>query len=321
MRINASFGTKPTVRCRKGFMSSARARDRGCRDIAARALALGILGLGPLSLGCSAYRPAPTTPAAAVNRIDPREPHQSASIRRPFELSTGEDYVVRIVAPGTSCSGTLIAEQIVLTAHHCVALRNGAGKILPADLAPERLTVELGSGHFPWAEVPVRAIVAPTCGFAAGQGDIALLILERKLHGALTLAPALDVEPTRNADIAHLGFGRCALSEDGIYLKRRLASRIDLVGKTYFRALAPLCPGDSGGPVVDQRSGALIGVVSAGAMDGDEQTPDRIEFARLDPFRSLFSNVERVLQGIPMSELPPVDCPAPEALPARPPSK
>jgi hypothetical protein len=232
-------------------------------------------------------------------------------------LSSDEDFVVRVVAPSTSCSGTLISEQVVLTAHHCVALRNGAGKILPADLDPERLSVEVGSGHFPWAEVPVKAIVAPTCGFAAGQGDIALLILERPLRGARTLEPALDTEPVRDAEIAHLGFGRCALSEDGIYLKRRPLSRIDLVGKTYFRATAPLCPGDSGGPVLARATGALIGVVSAGAMDGDEGTPDRIEFARLDPFRSLFSNVERALLGVPMSELPPVDCPALEALPSR----
>jgi V8-like Glu-specific endopeptidase len=227
-----------------------------------------------------------------------------------LQVERDDDYVVRIVTPTISCTGTLIAEQLVLTAHHCVALRNGAGRILPADLAPQRLTVEFGSGHFPWAEVKVKAIIAPSCGYAAGAGDLAILVLQRPMRGVATLPPSLDREPKLGDRVAHVGFGRCALSEDGIYLKHRAPGQVDLVSRTGFRTNVPLCPGDSGGPVLDRQSGALAGVVSAGAMDGDEHTPDRVEFARLDPFRGLFANAERVAAGFALSELPPIDCPS-----------
>lgn len=266
------------------------------------------------STGTSAV--APAVPAAALDK----------KLRQPIgkgrlTLSGDEDFVVRIVAPATTCSGTLIAENLVLTAHHCVSLRDGKGRMLSADLDPERLTVELGSGHFPWAELPVKAIVAPACGYEAGAGDLAILVLPKRLRGIRTVQPALDREPQTGDEVSHVGFGRCALSEDGIYLKHRAAGRVDLVSKTGFRVNVPLCPGDSGGPVMLHASRVLIGVVSAGAMDGSESTPDRVEFSRLDPFRSLFANAVRVAAGTPISELPPVDCPlaqpGAEAIPAK----
>jgi V8-like Glu-specific endopeptidase len=248
--------------------------------------------------------PVPTVPAAAGSMRARQAIGKSALV-----LGGEEDFVVRIVAPATTCSGTLIAEDRVLTAHHCVSVRDGKGRMLPADLDPEQLTVELGSGHFPWAELRVRAIVSPGCGHAAGTGDLAILILPKRLRGVRTIQPALDREPQTGDEVSHIGFGRCALSEDGIYLKHRAAGRVDLVTKMGFRGNVPLCPGDSGGPVLLHATDTLVGVVSAGAMDGDEATADRVEFSRIDQFRSLFANAARVAAGTPMSELPPVDCP------------
>lgn len=250
----------------------------------------------------------------AVERTPRREPaarlSQSPIGRHALQVASEEDYTVRIVAPGTSCSGALISDRLVLTAHHCVAVRDREGRIESRDMSPSLLSVELGSGHFPWAEVEVSAIVAPSCGYQAGAGDLALLVLARRMRGVQTITPNLDREPQLGDEVSHLGFGRCALSEDGIYLKRRASGTVDQVSGLGFRVNAPLCPGDSGGPVIDQKSGALIGVVSAGAMDGDERTPDRVQFARLDAFRGLFANASRLLAGTASSELPPVDCPA-----------
>lgn len=264
-----------------------------------------------VATGCASFRKfplgqssAPTVPAAAGFPRD-RQPNGKGRLA----IGGDEDFVVRIVAPATTCSGTLIAEDLVLTAHHCVSVRDGKGRMLPADLDPEQLTVEFGSGHFPWAELPVKAIVAPGCGYSAGVGDLAILVLPKRLRGIRTVHPSLDREPKLGDEISHIGFGRCALSDDGIYLKHRAAGRVDQVSKTGFRVNVPLCPGDSGGPVLLHASRILLGVVSAGAMDGSESTPDRVEFARLDPFRGLFANAARIAAGTPRSELPPVDCP------------
>ncbi len=264
--------------------------------------------------GCTSLRtslgfppPPPPPPMAAAAALDPVTPMDRFG---GLSLSGQDDYVVRIVSPGTSCSGTLIADNLVLTAHHCVSDRDQTGSPLPLDVAPQEINVELGGGHFPWAEVGVRDIIAPVCGHAAGVGDLAVLVLDRRLGGVPRLRPDLDFQPTIGSMVFHIGFGRCALSDDGIYLKRREGGYIDLILPNSFRLNAPLCPGDSGGPVIDQTSGHLVGVVSAGAMDGNERTRDRVDFARLDVFRSLFANAAAVSRGVPASELPPVECPA-----------
>lgn len=289
-------------------------RPSACRVLRKFAgMALGLV-VSALPLGCTML-PAlprqsvvPSVPAAAMTVRD----RQSLG-RGHLALSGEEDFVVRIVAPATTCSGTLIAEDLVLTAHHCVSVRDGAGRMLPADLDPEQLTVEFGSGHFPSAELGVKAVVSPGCGYAAGAGDLAILVLPKKLRGVRYVQPALDHEPLVGDTVSHIGFGRCALSDDGIYLKHRAAGVVNWISKTGFRVNVPLCPGDSGGPVMLHASRVLVGVVSAGAMDGSESSPDRVEFARLDPFRGLFANAARVAAGTPLSELPPVDCPSPHA--------
>lgn len=285
----------------------------GHRAVCAFALASLVMGCVSFPILPKKDPPFPTVPAAA----------QLSKNRQPIGKTTlalggDEDFVVRIVAPVTTCSGALIAEDLVLTAHHCVSVRDGTGRPLPADLDPEQLTVELGSGHFPWAEMPVKTIVSPGCGHAAGVGDLAILVLPRRLHGVRYVSPALDREPQNGDEVSHIGFGRCALSEDGIYQKHRAAGRVDLVTKTGFRVNVPLCPGDSGGPALLHASRVLVGVVSAGAMDGNETSPDRVEFTRLDQFRSLFANAARVAAGTPLSELPPIDCPVAQTGPDAP---
>lgn len=265
---------------------------------------LSLMACGNLP-GLSQGTKAPASVPAAAGIAQGREVRRGVALA----LDGEEEFVVRIVSSGTTCSGTLISDKLVLTAHHCVSIHEANGRIQPSNMSPSELMVEVGSGHFPSAESSVRAIVAPSCGYAAGVGDLAILVLDKALSGVRTLAPTLDREPHDGDEVSHIGFGRCALSEDGIYLKHRASGRVDFVSEAAFRVTVPLCPGDSGGPVILHDRGELIGVVSAGAMDGDEATPDRVEFARLDSFRTLFATAARVVQGTALSELPPVDCP------------
>ncbi len=218
-----------------------------------------------------------------------------------------DDYVVRVVVGDVTCTGTLIAEDMVLTAHHCVSARAADGSTLAHDVSPHLLRVELGGDYLPWGEVGVRAVVAPPCGHRAGRGDIAILVLNRRLRGVATLAPALDHAPAPGEDINPIGFGRCALSPDGIKRHQRDGGPIAAVSSDRFELSASICPGDSGGPGIDGH-GRLVGVVSASAMDGDEETQEPSEFTRLDRWRSVFGYARLISEGVPPAELPPLDC-------------
>jgi hypothetical protein len=226
----------------------------------------------------------------------------------PPALASEDDYVVRIVVGSVTCSGALIRDDRVLTAHHCVAARDGKGNPLAEDVSPESVRVELGGDYLPWGEVGVRAVLAPNCGYVSGDGDLALLVLERRLVGIATRPARLEAPPTKHDQIEPIGFGRCALSADGIHRKHRLGGAIELVSDGRFRLDAAICPGDSGGPAVSTEGGEILGVISASAMDGDEHTRDRSEFVRVDRWRPLFAYAELVSNGASPSEIPPIEC-------------
>jgi hypothetical protein len=229
------------------------------------------------------------------------------SVTLPFILESSDDYVVRLVIGSVTCSGALIEADRVLTAHHCVSARSRHGEMLAEDVKPEAIRVELGGEDLPWGEVGVRAVVAPTCGHAAGDGDLAVLVLDRPLVGMQTRPARIDRGPVLKESIQPIGFGRCALSTDALHRRTRARASIDTISDARFRADAAICPGDSGGPVVTT-NGEVLGVISAAVMDADESTVGRAEFTRLDRFRALFARAEAVSHGQSLAELPPVDC-------------
>lgn len=244
--------------------------------------------------------PAPRPASAAAPPLPP-------TLELPFALTTEDDYVVRLVVGSVTCSGALIESDRVLTAHHCVSARSANNEILAHDVSPEAIRVELGGADLPWGEAGVDAIVAPTCGYAAGDGDIAILVLDRPLVGMATRSPRIDRGPALKESIQPIGFGRCALSSGTLHRRKRPLASVDTISEARFRATASICPGDSGGPVVSG-SGEVVGVISAAVMDADEGTVGRAEFTRLDRFRALFARAEAVASGVSSAELPPVDC-------------
>jgi secreted trypsin-like serine protease len=225
----------------------------------------------------------------------------------PLDPTHDAAYVVRVVAGDITCSGTLIYEDRVLTAHHCVAERNRWGEALAHDLPPGHIRVELGGDYMPWGEVGVRAVVAPPCGYNAGHGDIAILVLRRELRGMTTLTPRLERSPRVGESVDPVGFGRCTMSEDGIRRRTRKGGAVERIGPTRFRLRASICPGDSGGPVIGE-DGALVGVISTSIMDGSDETVGLSEFTRVDQWRPVFSTAKLVSEGASPAELPPLSC-------------
>lgn len=256
--------------------------------------------------GCSAAE-APR-PRAALASLASLPADGSGRVPRglPMAVAEDDDYVVRVVAGEVTCSGTLIDDDLVLTAHHCVSARDRFGNIEASNVAPSRVTVEVGGDYFAWGEVGVTAVLAPPCGHAAGRGDIAILVLERRLVGVPTLAPRLDAPPRVGEAVDPVGFGRCALGGEGVRREQRVGGAVAHLDVDRFRLDAAICPGDSGGPAVGEDE-QVVGVISRSVMDGSTPTVGPSEFTRVDHWRTLFAHARLVADGASPAELPPLD--------------
>jgi hypothetical protein len=302
--VLVSVSSRPTWEATANVLTS-RPTFRAASSVAVR----GITGLVPilvstsLLMGCGhASKRAPVATPASHAEADERP----FTIQPPVDLDVEHpnNAVVRVVSDVT-CSGTLIAEDLVLTAHHCVAERDADGQVLNRDKPPESFMVELGGDDLPWGEVQVRAVVSPDCGYVSGNGDLAILVLSRKLVGVPTMVPRLDAPPISSEPIVPIGFGRCALSRSAIHRVERLGGRVAQIEEGKFIAVASVCPGDSGGPVVSPGRSDVVGVVSASVMDGDDSTVSPSVFVRLDVWPELFSAAREIAEGASPNELPP----------------
>ena len=264
-------------------------------------IAAGSVGCGLLPFGHPAAK-APVRPASLEAQQD-----LQLLLHPSVGLASPGDAVVRVVGPQMTCSGTLVAEDLVLTAHHCVVERGARGEFTPKLVAAPAVQVELGGDYLPWGNVGLKAILAPPCGEAGGRGDVAVLVLERKLVGMPTLA--LHEDPPHAGDaVAPEGFGRCVLSAEGIRRRDREGGTIASVGAGIFEAQASVCPGDSGGPVLDALTREVVGVVSLSAMDYDESTRARSVFARVDEMPKLVAYARLVADGADLGDMPPLSC-------------
>lgn len=283
-----------------------RSRIRRWVDVAREVLGLTAAVLG--ASGCQAIQG--TKPKVAV----PSAREELADIRvleTPFALAVPEDAIVRVVGPTMTCTGTVLEDgDLVLTAHHCLVERGPHGEFTKRLIDPSSIRIELGGDYLAWGEVGVRHIVAPPCGEAGGAGDVAVLVLKRKLIGLSTMTPRLDTPPRVGEEAYAVGFGRCALSADAIKRKGREGGPIRALSGETIHMDASICPGDSGGPVFAKDSREIIGVVSLSAMDHDEGTRGPSVMARIDAYRLVFSHAKYIADNMSPQELPPLECAA-----------
>lgn len=251
-----------------------------------------------------------------------------ASIIGGTDSSASDDAVVHVLwfMPGSDvpglCSGTLLADNVVLTARHCVATTDEvafcdstgapvAGGRVYTSAPTARLFVMVGSAPigtsrhaFDRAVGVTRVLTPPTDDLC--NSDLALLILAQRIGDARIASLRLGSPPRVGDTITAIGFGVTA-SETSPHRMRRAGIPILLVGPAVGpTTIGPsellvgesVCSGDSGSPALDEDSHAIVGVASRGGNglgSGDvsdciDMPPDaraRFVYTRVDAFADL----------------------------------
>ncbi len=226
-------------------------------------------------------------------------------------------FAVAVIEPGGTCSGTLIAPNLVLTARHCVAGDSGGTDGVDcsrdkffAPSAASRLSIttdKVATTKSPRYRASKVFVPSDTrfCG-----NDLALLMLEDNVpaSAATPADPALTsaLVPRKDAKVAVIGYGISgpSRSDDGT---RRLRENVPIlcasddptttrcrseygITATEFVTGDGLCSGDSGGSAFDQESLAEGRPVTFGVLSRAGETSSKCidaVFTRTDAFTEL----------------------------------
>ena len=241
------------------------------------------------------------------------------------------------------CTAAMIASNLALTARHCVSKNNGdsiacdadgasiVGGEIQSDYDPAQLFVFTGKDRplYVGDDPPFD----PTKWTPSGQGaelitdnatnlcnhDIALIRLKAPITNNPVAAVRLDGNETVGEKLTTVGWGVSTAeiepshrqTRSGVSVKRvGPSTAIPVLTSSEFLFDESICLGDSGGPIFDTASGAIVGVVSRGgngeSSPGADYTGTCVNAdnlgTKLAPFKSLITSAYSKAGATPFLE-------------------
>jgi hypothetical protein len=236
---------------------------------------------GAVAVGCSAEVASPTSVSSSAPVAQVVQPVVGIP-------DQGVDPAVVAIANRGSviCAGALVAEDLVLTARHCVSAVVCSGMPAPAAALPP-LAVYVGDE---WETAQLRAtvrdIVVPPVGPFC-DADVALLFLD---------APVPDIVPQRirstgAAQGDHVRTVEWVPSAAGA-IRKVVRDHVAVVATTATELALDEAPCESGcgGPAIDDATAQIVGVLSGTAVKADAG-PSLDLAARTDVLFSWYASV------------------------------
>jgi MYXO-CTERM domain-containing protein len=207
-------------------------------------------------------------------------------------------YVVSLTIGGGTelklCTAALLAPNLLLTARHCISTNlkgtfscdaageSGNGDQLGVDVAQSDIHVHVGANPiFTSKPAAIASQILHPGGDVLCNGDIALVVLDTPIPNVPTVKVRLAGGVSTNETVRAVGYGQngddrsigTRLRKDGVHVlgigKGMSASETPL-GSHEFEVGLSICMGDSGGPAISEKTGAVVGVVSRGGNCTDD---------------------------------------------------